>query len=586
MSRGVYRGMALACALLWMGIEAHCAPGGARLVITYPPRDLVTRHMRVRIAGSCAPGGTVRINGTQVKVYPTGAFVGLVPLKEGDNNIEIAARGGGATGEERLTVRCVEPLRTSPASPLTIDAARGEPAVATTLQEGDLLCVQCKGSPGVTARWSLAGCVSEAPMEEVKPATTGELAGIAGIYRASYRIKRGDRVRRQSVQFTLRAPDGTSLAASSPGRVTLLPHAQVMRGTIAGCGAAMTAEPGGKTVFMADPGARVDICGEAGDCYRVNFAPGERYWAKKTSVKPAGGRGAWEPVKPGPPSLVPTESGTALVVPLKAILPWRMSTAEGDGGVLGLTIAGVEPPARDIVLEGAGPLRAASIAAGGGTVLRVTLWPRGRGAWGYSGRYVEEGFRFELVESPGKKLKDAVVVLDPGHGGLQTGAVSPTGLLEKEVNLRVALAAEEYLKGRGGRVVLTRRDDETLSPGERIERARRAGAHLFVSIHHNSLAGYCDPLEKRGADAYYAAAHSRPLAGQILAALARVAAKINSVHEENFAVIMPTEYPAVLVECGYLSHPEDEALLLKKNYYREAGRAVGRGIEEFIRAGI
>ncbi len=83
-------------------------------------------------------------------------------------------------------------------------------------------------------------------------------------------------------------------------------------------------------------------------------------------------------------------------------------------------------------------------------------------------------------------LKDRVIVIDPGHGGDATGAIGPTGLMEKDVNLKVAFSLRDLLKPTGAKVVLTRDDDYDIPLGDRVEIAEENGADIFLSIHHNA----------------------------------------------------------------------------------------------------
>jgi len=568
-------------ALVLLSSAASREPDGVRLNTTYPPRDLVTHYPQVRIAGSCDSACKVRIQGKEVKVYPTGAFVGLAPLKEGENIIEITAEKRGKSRTERLTIKCVDPLTTSPVSPLTIDAARCEPSGNMVLQEGDCVNVRLKGSPGMRAFWTLGSCVRDSSMEEVKHCTNGSRAGVAGIYRASYRIRHGDHVGREKVQFTLVSPKGERISAISAGRVTLLPNEEITRGEVGGEGVVVSGEPGGSRAFELGPGTRVALCGEAGEFYRVKLSPEERYWAPKKAVAQKG-RGAWELASLGQPSVVPGDGGAKVLIPVGAAVPWNITQRDARGPLM-LSLYDVLTPEGDEKLKGVPPLDSVEISGTGGRARCEVIPMRDHFVWGFSCSRDKDMYALDVKSGPGKRIKGLTVAIDPGHGGAQVGAVSPTGLKEKEVNLSVARAVADFLKSKGAKVLLTRDGDAELSLAERVEKARGKGADLFVSIHNNSQSGQGDPLERRGADTYYGVTHSQPLAERILTSLAKEGVKTNGVHQEKFAVILPTEYPAVLVECAYMSHPEDEALLLKKKFLKKVGCAIGKGIVEFVK---
>ncbi|MDX1532061.1 MAG: N-acetylmuramoyl-L-alanine amidase, partial [Rhodothermales bacterium] len=84
-------------------------------------------------------------------------------------------------------------------------------------------------------------------------------------------------------------------------------------------------------------------------------------------------------------------------------------------------------------------------------------------------------------------LRISTIVIDPGHGGRDPGAVGPSGTLEKDLTLDLALRLRDRLRDRGYRVLLTRTADEALSLRERVTFANRHGADLFVSLHLNSI---------------------------------------------------------------------------------------------------
>jgi N-acetylmuramoyl-L-alanine amidase len=568
-------------ALCALHVLSDAAAKPPALQITYPPPRSVTRFMQTRIAGSCDPASKVFIQNKAVKVYSTGAFVGLVPLVEGENTIEVLARKGSEKESRRLIVTCRDPLVTSPSSPLTIDEKMTEPAVDTVLCAGDELHVQLKGSPGMKASWSLGDLVRNAPLKETAPAKEGLLKGIRGIYTGSYKIEAGDRVEKKRVRFTLSSGKRKAISAFASGLVTLIPKEELARGRVGADGAILRVELDGDRAWKLDAGTRVDICGEAGDYYRLKLSNGERYWTEKEGVKSLKGKGGWGMVNVGEPSLGPTEGGALFSVPLSGKAPYRVTQPAGKNALV-LELFGAAPPRQKIDLKGAAPVTAVEFPGPQSDTVKIVLRLAGRVQWGYVCRRTNVGLTLEIKKSPGKKIGKLAVVIDPGHGGKQSGAVSPTGLLEKDLNLPVALALADYLEGRGARVILTRNSDKTLSLAGRIEKARGEQADIFVSIHHDSRAGQCDPLERRGAAVYYGVPQSRRLAERILKRLSKMGLKSNGCKRRDYAVVLPADYPAVLVECAYMSHPKDEELLLRKKFLSELGGAIGRGIAEYV----
>lgn len=180
------------------------------------------------------------------------------------------------------------------------------------------------------------------------------------------------------------------------------------------------------------------------------------------------------------------------------------------------------------------------------------------------------------------------VILDAGHGGFDAGASGPdTGVKESDLNLQVALLVQEALEDAGVRVLMTRTDAGALGDTKREDMARRGqllsieGADAAVSIHMNKFTD----RKVRGPMAFYQAGAE---AGQALAA-----AVIDSLTDaldlsprlpnpgNNFVTRVPP-CPAVLVECGFLSHPQEELLLQEPEYQRAIAEAIARGVLSFL----
>lgn len=202
----------------------------------------------------------------------------------------------------------------------------------------------------------------------------------------------------------------------------------------------------------------------------------------------------------------------------------------------------------------------------------------------------------------GSVVGSATVVLDPGHGGGETGAVGPAGLTEKEVNLAVARFAAEALRAEGVSVVLTREQDYRATLAFRAAVAGALKPAVMVSIHHNAEPD--GPLPHPGSETYYQvqSADSKRLAGLVLeearTALSPHGAqwvgdtdagakwRLNSSGGDYYAILRrPGELKvtAVLAELAFVSNPSEEQLLARRDVQQAEGAAVARGILRFLR---
>ncbi len=185
-------------------------------------------------------------------------------------------------------------------------------------------------------------------------------------------------------------------------------------------------------------------------------------------------------------------------------------------------------------------------------------------------------------------LEGVTVLVDAGHGGTDGGAVARnSGTLEKELNLKVALALREELEKSGARVIMTRDTDMEYSRSKRadltarLDLARKGGADLLVSIHMNEYRS----RSESGPQVFYRAgqAQSRLLAGAIQEAMIQELkpSKARSAMAGDY-FILSLDIPSVLVECGFLSNPAEEKLLLTGDYQRRVAQAIRDGIVDYV----
>lgn len=186
----------------------------------------------------------------------------------------------------------------------------------------------------------------------------------------------------------------------------------------------------------------------------------------------------------------------------------------------------------------------------------------------------------------GRDPSRVTVVIDPGHGGADTGAVSPHGLPEKDANLRLAKAVAEALEARGVRVVMTRTGDAAVALYDRPKVAHAAGADAFISIHHNAPGYGTDPGTCRYQAVYAWNAIGERLAKSVSARMAAAVPELPSkgVLHANYAVTRNPEIPSCLVEADFITHPEGEKAAWDPAERRRLAAAIASGFDDW-RAG-
>ncbi len=283
------------------------------------------------------------------------------------------------------------------------------------------------------------------------------------------------------------------------------------------------------------------------------------------------------------------------------------------GCLLGGCQAGREPPGRkdleplanpNIDGDGLEPIEPAPPLADGGPRLIVSKKGVVLPVLGPAG----DAFRVVTpcgreVAATGTPITAIDVVIDPGHGGEESGAVGPRGLREKDLNLVVAAHAAKALQAQDVSVLLTRRADYRMTLAARGLVVEAIRPKVFVSIHHNAGATAPSPVGP-GTEVYHqqASAESKRLSGLVfedvkgyLAQAKNVAwvaaerpgvvARVGATGDDYYGVLRRTKgTPAALIEGAFISNRPEEALLQRKDVQKAEGEAVARGILRYLRS--
>jgi len=192
------------------------------------------------------------------------------------------------------------------------------------------------------------------------------------------------------------------------------------------------------------------------------------------------------------------------------------------------------------------------------------------------------------------------IFIDPGHGGQDPGAVSINGRPEKETNLRVSVLVAAILKAHGADVLLSRDNGcQTVSLEDRVSAANSYKADVFVSLHADSAPG----SKAKGHHAIYSASWqgkpgqggnglARLLIDEVTQATGRsffprsdsnrgAWVRTDSQGQDYYYVIRKTQMPAVILERGFLSNPEDEALLFQDTFLEKQALGIAKGILKY-----
>lgn len=208
--------------------------------------------------------------------------------------------------------------------------------------------------------------------------------------------------------------------------------------------------------------------------------------------------------------------------------------------------------------------------------------------------FLQRAERVQAVYTMGSGKTHPVVVIDAGHGGKDPGKVGVNEILEKDINLRISLRLKSLLEQNDVVVVMTREEDKDLASENASNRKNedlRARANLvaetkptvMVSIHQNSY----PEAEVDGAQVFY---YSGSETGRQLGNMVQnsLKAEINDGNHrvakanKDYYLLKKSACPAVIVECGFLSNPQEAGLLATEEYQEKIAFAIHLGIMEYI----
>lgn len=184
---------------------------------------------------------------------------------------------------------------------------------------------------------------------------------------------------------------------------------------------------------------------------------------------------------------------------------------------------------------------------------------------------------------------DKVIVIDAGHGGVDAGVLGvKTSAKESDINFEISLYLRGYFTDAGFKVVMTRKNQGGLyglatsgfkmrDMKKRKEIIENSGADMVISVHQN----FCPIPARRGGQVFYDGGSD---SGKLLAESIQnsingmeQAVRQSSALTGDYFMLKCTKSPSVIVECGFLSNAEDEALLLDKNYQKSVAYAIFKG---------
>ena len=567
--------------------------------VVYPRQEqVVNASDSTFIFGSASdPTARVFVNNLPIRMYPNGAFIGVVPVTPGDFSFRCVAKTQSDSAEVVINVVIPTYLTTSPDDTIAIDSTYFLPSQYIELRAGDYFEVAFKGTPGLTGSFTIPGVIENAEMVEAPPrkghdwgesvfgvGKSSPLPEVAGIYRGGFFIKQGIEIDTAEVAFELRGTNGINATAIAPGRLTVridtIPNIAVLTEelTVARAGAGL-----GYQMFLPD-GVKLWITGKKGAYYRAHLNSLEDIWVPEGNLRFLS---SGTPIPSSTIELVRSRSmdrKVKVTFHLRERLPFKI-TQLNDPSALVVSIYGAISNTDWIRYDFDDPMiREMSWSQPANGVYEVKILLNQKQQWGYNSYYDETNLEVEIKRPPTKfSLKNMTICIDPGHGP-DDGAVGPSRLKEKDANMQLSLALKEKLEKKGAKVFLTRKNHHGASLGVRTKLAAFVQADVLLSIHHNALPDGVNPFTSRGSSTYYYHPQSHALAAAIQNRLLKKLKLPNfGLYYDNLSVCRITQMPAVLIEPAFIMHPEEEMEIRSQKYKQNAADAIVGGLEDFLK---
>lgn len=595
-----------------LGAEAPAGPESPPAIRVVYPADsqMIGPVDSTAIRGSVTPGASLTINGDSVDVYRTGGFLAFLPVENGAFDFHLVSENAAGVESLLVTILVADPRPIPADSGVLIRRASVRPLWSRTVRPGDEVDVSFQGTVGCKAHFRIVSATDTSrafPMVELRRQIFGDFSAYTenlkrlpdslplvpsggngeGRYHGIWRVPSDMDEDSLWIQVELTggsdsivtavalAPGAVRSIENLPPRVVeLTDSVQILR---------MGPRLGYLTTFQPY-GVRTRWWGEAGPWTILQPAPGYEAWVEtdKTRLLPEG--------TPLPGSLIArlaTRAGpksAALLIGTSQRLPYKVTVAD-DLHNVHIVVFGATSNTDWIALDPDDDL------------IEDVSWSQTRPlvyeidirlaepVWGYDAHYEGKQLVITFRRPPRVRrgLSELTIVVDAGHSA-DAGAIGPTGMMEKDANLRIARALARFLERKGATVIMTRRGDADLSPYDRSAIAVAREADLFVSIHNNSVPNGVNPYQHNGTGTYYYQPFSRELARTVQHwTLEATGLGDYGVTHGNFAVIRPTQYPSILIECAFIILPEQEEMLGMVDFVNRTARGIGEGITRFLR---
>ncbi|WP_442948117.1 N-acetylmuramoyl-L-alanine amidase [Nostoc sp.] len=558
------------------------------LKVVFPETSYQTSSQKIFFLGTAPPDGQVLINSKPINRSKAGHFSPSFPLQLGENLFTVRH------DNQELQIK-VTRLPTDPELPQGLAFAKDSlaPAVDIARLPGELICFSAIAPPNASVSVKLANqtiALPPQPQQAQLPSNLAALTGqnqpyaqsSVGNYKGCSTVATAADLGQPQFQLTL---NGKTITQPGTGKIQILSRAELPVSEVTvESGVARTGPSTDYSRLTPLPkGTRATVTGREGEWLRLNY--GAWINSKETRILPGA----------VPPQTIIRSVGyrqlpgaTEIVFPLQVPVPVSVQQSEG---AFALTLYNTTAQTDIIRLDDDPLISRLDWQQEAPEQVKYTFNLKKAQQWGYKLRYDGTTLVLALRHPPKigntrrKPLANLKIVLDPGHGGKETGASGPTGYLEKDLNLVVSKLLRDELVKRGATVVMTRQDDRELSLAERQAIISQEEPAIAISIHHNSLPDDGDAEKTKGLGAFWYQPQAQNLAIFLQKYVVKKVGKPSyGVFWDNLALTRPTAAPSMLLELGFMSNPDEFEQIVNPEVQKKTANAIAQGITEWFRS--
>ncbi|MGF1600659.1 MAG: N-acetylmuramoyl-L-alanine amidase [Thermosynechococcaceae cyanobacterium] len=573
------------------------AYAGEALKVVYPVDGHTTSAQKIFFIGTAPPEGDVLLNGKPIpNRSPSGNFAPSLPLTAGENNFTLKYR------DQTITLKITRTPEAIPqAGQFVKDSLK--PAVDIERQPQEPICFEAKAAPGANISVKVGGrtLVLQGQTSAALPPNSALLTdqnqpdSINGQYQGCTTFSEAGSLGQPL--FQLRQA-GRTTTQKGPGTITIAsPQKFESVEVISDQGVARTGPSTDHSRSTPLPkGTQARITGREGEWLRLDYGA----WIKagETQALPLGLQ-SHGIIRSFRSRVIP--NWTEVIFPLTTAVP--ISVDQRDR-TFSLTLHNATAQTDTNAITDDPIIERLDWSQPEPGKIQYHFQLKTKQQWGYKLRYEGSNLVLSLRHPPeleptqagsllygnniitgavltrqGPPLEGAKILLDPGHGGAESGAVGPTGVPEKMVNLQVSKLLQQELQKRGATVIMTREEDVDVSLGDRTQMIQTQDPNIALSIHYNALPDSGDALNTAGIGTFWYNAQAHDLSQFLYEYLVT---KLNrpryGVFWNNLALARPTAAPSVLLELGFMTNPTEFEWVNDPQAQRQLATTLADGI--------